>query len=257
MDYISNNETPSGYGILKNLTQEELTALQAFKSHPSGVTNGIEDQYLMIYLFSKKLDVERAVVLLTNNLAFRKKYNVPFPVRKRDVNPELAKKASNYAATGHKDTLNRAISYLTPSKLVPKDYPLEEYITHLFWNIDQTCHESAVCHRNGLVIVEDLKDISIFKHVDSRMKLDSGKSMSDIFPGRIAAIYLLHTPIYIRPLLAFAKTFVKSKLIKRVHVVKSKELLFEYFEKHQIITEFGGSMEFHYADYFDKLPSDY
>eukprot|EP01132_Coremiostelium_polycephalum_P000504 gene504-635_t len=252
-EFFQKNQT--NYGVLNNLTNEELEALNQFKKEP--IAEGIEDQYLMIFLFAKKLNVAKAAEVLENNLSVRKKLNIPFPVRKRDVNPEIAKKASSFSMISKCDKENRTISYIYPSRIIPKEYPFNEYIAHLLWNVDQTAHYDSSTHRLGLIVVEDLKNISLLKNFDRRFNtLLNGKSMENIFPGRIQKIYLINSPFFARPLLSFAKTFIKSKIINRISIIK-KEKLTEFIEPDQLCVDFGGSLTLSYSDYFDSLPSDF
>ncbi|EGG21467.1 CRAL/TRIO domain-containing protein [Cavenderia fasciculata] len=244
------------YHILDNLTALETQALQQFRNHP--IAKEIKDEQLMIYLFAKKLDVEKAALVLTNNLELRKKLSIPFPVRKSDLNLEVAKKNYSFSIYGMKDKMGRSIAYLYPAKIVPKDYSLKDMITFMLWNLDTTCYTSSQQHRLGIVIVEDLKHMSIFKHFDNRLKAQlDGKSMENIFPGRIQGIYLLNSPFYIKPLLSLAKKFIKNKILARVQYFPKSDRLEEFIDPSQLLKEYGGSLEFDLNSWIDSLPSNY
>jgi len=260
MDYttsITATTTDSGtkhYRILSNLSQEEESKLEEFKRVP--IAEGVEPQYLMLFLFAKKLIVLDAAKLLENNLNIRKKLDIPFPVLKKHINPEIALKESSFSIIGKRDKLNRSISYLIPQNLVPKDYDFKEYLTTIFWNIDQSVNDDSSAHRLGMVVVEDLKNFSLFKHFDKRLNQHVEGKIENIFPGRIQKIYILNPPFYVKPLLSFAKTFVKNKIVSRVEIVK-KEKLLEDIDHHQLLPHFGGTYETTYSQYFDSLPHDF
>ncbi|EGC35986.1 hypothetical protein DICPUDRAFT_97726 [Dictyostelium purpureum] len=246
------------FPILKDLTNEEINALNQLKKN--GICKDIEDQYLLMFLFSKKLDIENTLILIKNNLLLREKLNLPLPVVKEHVNQVIAKKASAFSISGKTDKQGRVISYLHPSKIIPKEYPFKEYMTLLFWNMDQTVHEHSSIHRSGICIIEDLHKMSILKHFDSRLndflKKNKVNDMQNVFIGRIQKIYIINPPFLLRPLLALGKTFVKSKIISRIEIVKTEQILND-IDPSQVLTEYGGSLSISYSDYFDSLPANY
>ncbi|KAF2073093.1 hypothetical protein CYY_005588 [Polysphondylium violaceum] len=245
----------SKYPILKGLTKEEEYKLEEFQKEP--IAKGIAPEYLMLFLFAKKLSIEKASQLMENNLEFRKKLELPFPILKKDVDPEIALKCSSFCFIGKRDKLSRSISYLVPSKITPRDYSFKEYLTFMIWNIDQTIHDSSNSHRQGLVIIQDLKNFSLFKNFDYRLnQFLEGKSLENIFPGRIQKIYIVNPPFYLKTLLVFAKTFVKNKIISRVEITK-KEKLLEDIDSDQLLSQYGGTLELTYQQYFDSLPLDF
>ncbi|KAF2078637.1 hypothetical protein CYY_000008 [Polysphondylium violaceum] len=247
-------DSPKSYRILNGLSQEEQLKLEEFRNEQ--IAKDIEPQYLMLYLFAKKLIVADAAKLLENNLNLRKKLDIPFPVLKKDVNSEIALKASSFSIIGKRDKLNRSISYLIPHNLVPKDHDFKEYLTSILWNIDQSVNDDSSSHRLGMVIVEDLKNFSLFKHFDKRLSQHVEGKMENVFPGRIQKIYILNPPFYVKPMLSFAKTFVKNKIVKRVEIVKQERLL-QDIDSDQLLPHFGGSYGTSYSQYFDSLPHDF
>ncbi|GAM20229.1 hypothetical protein SAMD00019534_034040 [Acytostelium subglobosum LB1] len=256
-------ETIQVFPVLTGLTELELQALDDFKKQP--VTNNIPDQYLMVYLFSKKLNVEKACELLSNNLAFRKKLDLPFPVRKSDVNIEIVKKMYSFFVPNKRDQDGRIIAYLHPCHLLPKNYTLKEMVASMLWNSDITIYENqsmiirAIAHRNGMVIVEDLKNVGM-KNFDQRLpeSLKEMKlAMENVFPGRAQAIYLINQPFFLRFLLSLAKKFIKSKLVRRVKVIGKKEAMKDVIDPSHLLEEYGGTLKFDFPAWVDSLPADY
>ncbi|KAK5579226.1 hypothetical protein RB653_008906 [Dictyostelium firmibasis] len=253
---VENNEEQ--FNILEDLTNEENEKLKIFRGFP--ICKGIEDQYLLLFLFSKKFDLEKSHILIKNNLMIREKLNISFPVVKHQVNEELAKKSSSFNIIGHRDKDGRSISYLYPSKLVPKEYSLKDYMTFLLWSQDQSVHDHSSAHREGMTIIEDLHRISMFKHFDSRMteflKKYQLNDMQNVFIGRIQKIYIINSPWVLKPLLTLAKTFMKSKIISRVEICK-RDHIFSKIDPSNVLIEFGGSLNLTYEAYFDRLPSNF
>eukprot|EP01133_Synstelium_polycarpum_P004331 gene4331-5058_t len=243
------------FRILNGLTQEEKSALDELRREP--VAQGVADPYLMVFLFAKKLDVKKAVSCIENSKQMRSKLGISFPVLKHQVKPEIAKSGYNFYLPSKNDGQGRLLSYMQPALFVPKDHAFVDCMTHLFWNYDSSAHEDASVHRAGIVVVEDLADMSLFKNFDQRIKKElGGMSLENVFPGRIQAIYLLNHPFYIRPLLAFAKSFIKNKIVKRVQLV-SKSKVPELVDPNQLLVHYGGKLDFNYTGWFDSLPQDY
>ncbi|KAN0024239.1 hypothetical protein ACTFIV_008640 [Dictyostelium citrinum] len=244
--------------ILEDLTNEEIEKLNKFKEFP--ICKGIKDQYLLMFLFSKKFDLEKSHILIKNNLMIREKMEISLPVVKNQVNEELAKKSSSFSIIGHKDKEGRSIAYLYPSRLKPKEYTLKEYLTFLLWSQDQSVHDHSSVHRAGMTIIEDLHKISMFKHFDSRLqdflKKNKLNDMQDVFIGRIQKIYILNPPFILRPLLSIAKTFMKTKIISRVEICK-RDQIFATIDPSNVLIEFGGSLNLTYSEYFDILQSNF
>ncbi|KAN0031413.1 hypothetical protein ACTFIV_005277 [Dictyostelium citrinum] len=246
------------FDILNGLSNEELDALAKLKEF--SICKDIKDELLLVFLFSKKLNVESTHELIKNNLFVREQLEISLPVVKHQVNAELAKKASSFHIKGYTDREGRAISYLHPSKVRPKDYTFKEYMTFLFWSQDQCVHEPPPIHRAGLTIIEDLDKVSIFKHFDSRLndflKKHHIKDMQNVFIGRIQKIYIINPPWLLKPLLSFARTFMKNKIISRIEICK-RDQIFSSIDQSQVLFEYGGTLDITYPDYFDSLPSNY
>ncbi|KAN0045503.1 hypothetical protein ACTA71_005881 [Dictyostelium dimigraforme] len=246
------------FKILEDLTNDELLILNKFKEFP--ICKDIKDQYLLLFLFSKKFDLEKAHTLIKNNLFLREKLEISFPVVKHQVNGELAKKSSSFNIIGCRTNNGSSISYLYPSKLKPKDYTFKEYMTFLLWSQDQSAHDHSSVHRAGMTIIEDLHKISMFKHFDSRLqdflKKNKLNDMQDIFIGRIKKIYILNPPWLLKPLLSLARTFMKNKLISRVEICKNDQI-FKTVDPSQVLFEYGGTLNLTYIDYFNTLPQNF
>ncbi|KAM9989049.1 hypothetical protein ACTFIY_005077 [Dictyostelium cf. discoideum] len=246
------------FKILEDLTNDELIALNKFKDFP--ICKDIKDQYLLLFLFSKKFDLEKAHTLIKNNLLIREKLEISLPVVKNQVNPELAMKSSSFNIIGCRDNNGCSISYLHPSKAKPKDFTLKEYMTFLLWSQDQSAHDHSSVHRNGMTIIEDLHKISIFKHFDSRLqdflKKNKLNDMQDVFIGRIQKIYILNPPWVLKPLLSLAKTFMKNKIISRIEICKNDQI-FTTIDQSKVLFEYGGTLNLTYIDYFNSLPSNF
>eukprot|EP00026_Physarum_polycephalum_P014693 Phypoly_transcript_15239.p1 GENE.Phypoly_transcript_15239~~Phypoly_transcript_15239.p1 ORF type:complete len:261 (+),score=35.77 Phypoly_transcript_15239:70-852(+) len=227
---------------LQLLTTEEREALAEFKKHP--ITEGFSDRRLVIYLFARKLKVDRAVTLLTNNLAFREKYEIPVHPTREHVNDQIYQARSTFYIPGATDKQGRAVHYLIPGRLVPSEFPVRDFMAYMVYLSDSTQWEHPEYHRHGVVVLEDLANCGM-KNFDSRiMKKEKGQksAVEDIFPGRIQAIYLINAPIIIKPLLAIAKLVMKKKIVKRVKIVSKKEHLLDYVHKGQLHEHFGGSL---------------
>ncbi|EFA78199.1 CRAL/TRIO domain-containing protein [Heterostelium album PN500] len=243
------------YKIMNNLTEEELQRLAEFKK--MSIAQNIDDHYLMVYLFAKKLNVEKAAETLQNNIDLRSKLGIPFPLRKAQVNVDIVKKMYSFFIPDTRDANGRVIAYLYPSKMIPKQYDFVDCMKILFWFSDITVYEDSIGHRNGMVVVEDLTKVSM-KNFDSRLTdMMKGKSLENIFPGRIEAIYLINQPWFLRFLIGFAKTFIKNKIVKRLKIVGKKEKMVEFVDPNHLLEEFGGKLNFDYHGWIDSLPADY
>ncbi|GAM21428.1 hypothetical protein SAMD00019534_046030 [Acytostelium subglobosum LB1] len=244
--------------ILNNMTLKERDCLQQFKLRP--VAKDIPDHYLMVFLMAKKLDMDKAAMLLANNISLRKKLDIPFPMTKEFVNQDILQCQFSLSVEGISNDDGTSIGYMKPSNIVPSNYSLKDYIAYMMWITDQTCHYdySIQAHRSGLVLIVDLKHFSLWHHFDKRLTTQlEGKSLQNIFPGRIQSVYLLNPPFYLKALITLARNFVKSKIISRIQIISNSADIGEYLDAERILCEYGGHLEYDYPSWFESLPKDY
>jgi len=227
-------------------TTAEKQALVEFKKHP--ITEGLPDRRLMIFLFARKLNVERAVLMLTNNLTIRKDLDIPVSISIEQISPKILEAHFMFYVPKAVDKLGRNIQYLILRNVVPGNFTMVEFLTYMFYMSDLSENEHPDCLRKGVVIVEDLEGASM-KNVNSNMGSVTSKngkkvSMQDCFPGRIQAVWVINPPVIVKLLIKFAKFFVKKKLIQRVALLSKPEELLEHIDAENLLEEFGGTKKF-------------
>jgi len=159
---------------------------------------------------------------------------------------------------GTRDKLGNPISYLILANYIVKDYTFEEYVksfTYIFRH--SILKETLDCFRNGVTFVESLKNVSIMKNVDTRVSSQKlMKSLPNNFPLLIRSILVVDAGFIIKILLKIAKFFVKKKVIARVRILEKREQLLEYIDSNQLITEFGGTLEFDFDEYVKQTEKE-
>lgn len=232
------------------ISQREYEALQEFKKHP--ITENYPDRYLLAFLFGRKLDVERAVELLTANAKWRKEAGYE-DTSNLTVNEDLYNKRymlvpGTRAKTGH------VISYLFAGRIRFKDFPLKDHMDFMVWFWEHMYNNLTIdVFRDGMTVIEDIHGAGL-ANFDMKMSKEISSVFQDRFPMRIKLIIVVDPPTIVRIMIAFARLFVKAKIIQRVKLLKKAELA-EYVDHDQLSDEFGGGNPWRQPPLSTVLPS--
>lgn len=236
--------------IFAELSEEEAKAYREFRERAGELCDGRSDKFLLMFLFARKLDVDRTLELWKKHLEWRRKYDVDNPDMDR-IREMLVSGFSLWTPEAY-DREGRGLMYIFPHKLDIDNYDIKTNFQLTGWMLDHAS-ERLDNTRKGYTVIEDLghMNFGIFKKMS---KMDTKTLMSDMqdcLPIRMQRIYILNPPWYLKFMIALVKPFMKKKLRRRFFV-KSAEQLAEEVDVHHLLTEAGGSYEFDWAGYIDE-----
>jgi len=214
--------------IKEILTEEEIAALDKLKEQNAELCEGREDRFLMLFIWARKLEVERAVELLKNHLQLRKKLDLD-NINMQWVKELLSQEISygpQIAGVDSFDAKKRLLSFILPINMIKlpnmgQDKQMVNKMAHYaWWTIEKVFYQKKYirCFREGVVYLEDFKDVSVFKMtsaIDRNTIKEMMETMQDGLPLRIRMIYLYNFPVWLRVLIAIVKPFMKKKLRKK------------------------------------------
>ena len=256
------------------LTEQEKEALDKFKENNEDLCKGRSEVFIMLFIWARKLDLERSAELLRNHMALREKHDLD-NINMEWVKENLSSKMTvspQLAGVDSVDKLGRCVGFILPinmTKLPPeylKDKTLfvKKMIQVSWWVLENIFFQKKfIGHfREGVVYVEDFKDVSLMKMMgvaDQSLMKEMMGSMQDALPLRIRQICLTNFPLWLRVLVAIAKPFMKKKLRNKIQVLASREEIRNVIEDKHLLKELGGELEVdvnHWIDHsglFDQV----
>eukprot|EP01114_Cavostelium_apophysatum_P021946 TRINITY_DN779_c0_g1_i1.p1 TRINITY_DN779_c0_g1~~TRINITY_DN779_c0_g1_i1.p1 ORF type:complete len:279 (-),score=57.72 TRINITY_DN779_c0_g1_i1:40-876(-) len=229
------------------ISAAEYETLQLLKS--KGVTEGLSDKLVMIFLFGRKMNAERTAELLGNNRKWMQENNYSWedPLKLSQMNPKLVQTMYNYTIPGCRSRGGHGISYLIPSRLVWKDFEMKDLLDYLVYSIQQLAiTENLDAYRKGFVYVEDIGGINMkfMRGFDMKKGKHLNLAVQNNFPMRIQGIYIINSGFFLKGLIKIARLFVKKKIIDRVKVIKHPQDLHDLIDKSQLHSDFWGDIHF-------------
>jgi len=79
-----------------------------------------------------------------------------------------------------------------------------------------------------------------------------GSTFQDTFPLRVKKILIMNPPAIFDAIMKIAKTFSKTKMMDRIEMVSKKDLP-KYFDKDNLIEEFGGNLQFSFEKSIEAM----
>eukprot|EP01117_Protostelium_nocturnum_P000900 TRINITY_DN1123_c0_g1_i1.p1 TRINITY_DN1123_c0_g1~~TRINITY_DN1123_c0_g1_i1.p1 ORF type:complete len:265 (+),score=68.74 TRINITY_DN1123_c0_g1_i1:122-916(+) len=232
------------------ISHRELKLLEEMKEDP--ITKGFDDKTLLVFLVARNHSVSKALDRLKAYIKFNRENGYEGrTVKLSDLNPVLLKSMYAFSVPGTTSLNGNMISYLNPGSIRMKDFTVQEIFDHglYFWQLSLS-QEPLSSFRKGAIYVEDVSTTGL-KNMDSS-KMNKLKEIQSAFPIKVQAIYIIKTGAFMRFLMAFAKLFVKSKILKRTVALKTPEKIFEFIDPSNLHKDFGGALEFSYR----QLPED-
>eukprot|EP01130_Rhizamoeba_saxonica_P003382 TRINITY_DN1430_c0_g1_i1.p2 TRINITY_DN1430_c0_g1~~TRINITY_DN1430_c0_g1_i1.p2 ORF type:complete len:243 (+),score=68.19 TRINITY_DN1430_c0_g1_i1:377-1105(+) len=199
-------------------------------------------KFVMACIFSRKMDLKRVEEMLKSCWKWRVENDYEtFPFWS-DIPHQMFESGAFFAIPGNRTLDGQAIFYIKPSLWFPKQIDLQMLTDWIAYsNGVGNYFDNMDCHRNGLVMIEDLSGMTM-QNVDMKMQKKFNKSLMDNFPFRIKAIYMLHPPAILRGIMAVGKFFMKKKIRDRLHVIEP-ETLYEIIDPDELHVDFGGNYE--------------
>jgi len=169
------------------------------------------------------------------------------------VNQKLVELGYSWILENHFTPQGHAIAYLIMRKFDPKAGNNADNIRFIVWFFERLMDRLPLrAWRQGTMYIEDLAGVSMKNMGSNKDQKELTDAIINAFPLRIAGILILNPGWIFRVLIRIAKFFMKSKIVKRVEVVDTKQLL-EKVGAAAVTTEFGGELKFSYEQWLQQV----
>lgn len=224
------------------LFDPEWELLQKFKSNNAELCSNYSDEFVMACLFSRRLNPDRALQLLQNNLKWRKEKGLMNIPKLSEIPIEGL--APFFSCPGSRSKAGNNISYMLMSKMIPGQEPftIPTMCKIMAWyNFVGILYDGMDGHRHGVYLVGDMSSIG-WKNFDVDYNKAFSNLWQDVFPGRPKKILVVNPPLIFSAIFKVMSTFMKKKIADRFQVVDVKDVP-KYIEKNNLISSFGGSLD--------------
>ncbi|CAH2010049.1 unnamed protein product [Acanthoscelides obtectus] len=95
----------------------------------------------------------------------------------------------------------------------------------------------------GDILIIDFADIKV-GHVMKFTPIHMRKAsiiLEKVFSNRIKGIHMINAPVYVEPVINLLRSFLKQKLLNRIHVHSSPKLLLNHISSEILPKDYGGS----------------
>lgn len=233
------------------LDEEKAFLLEIKKTE---VSQHYPDRALIIFGFSRKLDVKRTEELLKRNWAWRVANGYEVLPKFEDVDPGMVKDGTCFGIPGVRALNGSFVTFISMKHFSPGTYDRKKLVDFFVWNYTYFIQsESIAAHRKGIYVIEDLGGMKF--RLDMKLQNKLGEMFKDNFPQQIKKILILNPPGFFKFLIKVAKLFMKSKVVARVQVVKNQEELLQYVDASNLPTLFGGSLDYNHVNFMEDMAS--
>jgi hypothetical protein len=228
--------------LREQLYDHEWDLLQKFKAKNSDLCSNYSDEFVMACLFARKLDTDRALTLLQNNLKFRKEKNLLTIPKMSELDTNWFKPMLNVVGTRSK--AGNPISYMRAKESVPGVEPFT--VAYLpkwmaWYNYVGAFSNGIDGFRNGIYAVVDLQDYG-WKNFDIEYSKAQNAIWSDCFPGRPRKLFIVNQPMIFTAIIKIMKTFMKAKIASRFSNIEIKDLV-NHIDKDNLLSTYGGNLD--------------
>ncbi|XP_077301078.1 LOW QUALITY PROTEIN: clavesin-2-like [Arctopsyche grandis] len=216
-----------------------------------------DDNFLEMFLYARKHDVQEAFQLLINYYSYRQRNADLF--KNLTVNDEGVAHALEDGLPGvlaERDRRGRCVLIMFASNWNPALYTLTSVYRALLITLEKAL-EDVHNQANGFVIVVDWTEFSFKQssNMNPKMLKLMIEGLQDCFPARFKGIHFIAQPWYVETALTVIKPFLKGKTKERIHLHGyNLSTLHEYVTKDILPSDLGGEGPSHNTeDWLAKL----
>jgi len=146
------------------------------------------------------------------------------------------------------------IIYWRFKNFIPNKEPftIESIVKWALWfYTEASFYESMDYYRKGIVIVEDLSDLSK-KCIDFKFLKNLANVFQEKFPMNVKKVLLINAPPFFKKLYHFVKFFLKKKISDKFQVLEDEEI-FNLIERDQLHQDFGGDLPYSPEEWLDVI----
>lgn len=238
-----------------NITEAQLQKLEALKkkaseflqaTYPQLISN--EEFYtnvdcILRFLTAREFDSAKAFEMWKKWVDWRLSYK---PEQISPTEECVRKQLETGKLVWHKtDKGNRPCLYYRMRYHVPNLTSLDDTLRFLIYMIEKGCNESDKLGSRQICVVYDRRGYSKKQNDPNSMKAMKLliPILQDYYPERLNRYYVLGANWFFRAMFTIVKTFLSEKTANKVKVLAEDQELLNFFDKHKLITAYGGSSE--------------
>jgi len=148
---------------------------------------------------------------------------------------------------GH-DKKNHPCLVIKARRHIPKAIPVDETLRFGIYTIEKGTKLMDEAGSYKMVVIWD-REGTTKKNFDKSM-LGLMKQLmgmlQDFYAERLEAVYILHANWLFKLIYGMIKPFLADKSRKKMRIISKKEDLLNYFDKDQLLPEYGGTAKYQY-----------
>jgi hypothetical protein len=204
------------------------------------------------FLIARDYNQKKALEMWKNWYQWRQTYQVD-NIQESDIATELK---SGKAFWFGFDKEKRPCLIIKVRRHIPKACPIEETLKFCVYCIEQGIKLMEQAGSTKMVVIWDREGFTR-KNFDSSMfgllkKLIG--ILQDFYAERLAVMYVLHSNWFFKSLFAAVKPFLAEKSKQKVKIIDKPADLLKFFDKDQLLPEYGGISTFQYCYPPDAKP---
>ncbi|XP_077516663.1 alpha-tocopherol transfer protein-like isoform X1 [Amblyomma americanum] len=239
------------------LRDESLALLKKLLRGEDSLDCPKDEEFLLKFLRARKYDAEAAFRTLQKYFRARRDYPAVFDNFSPSAVPydAIFREHKLLAVSSRRDPLGRAVMLVRTGSWDPSICTVDEFTKACFILVEWMLLDEDV-QKCGVVFVIDHKGLGLH-HMTHFTPFTIQRLVSltqDCYPVGVKAVYITNSPSIFDLLFSIAKTFLRSKLVERVHLFGSDLDRLQDVVPLDVIPEEGGGT-FETFDY-DKLEAD-
>lgn len=238
-----------------NITEAQLQKLEAMrqktseflqKTYPQLTSN--EEFYtnvdcILRFLTAREFDSTKAFEMWKKWVEWRLSYK---PEQISPTEECVKKQMETGKLVWHKtDKGNRPCLYYRMRYHVPNLTSLDDTLRFLVYMIEKGCNEADKLGSRQICVVYDRRGYSKKQNDPNSMKAMKLliPILQDYYPERLNRYYVLGANWFFRAMFTIVKTFLSEKTANKVKVLAEDQELLNFFDKHKLISAYGGTSE--------------
>mmetsp|Transcript_13153 Transcript_13153/g.27835 ORF Transcript_13153/g.27835 Transcript_13153/m.27835 type:complete len:273 (+) Transcript_13153:158-976(+) len=244
------------------MTKEEIepkALLPALKKELGSECEGVDDQYLLMFLYWKA-SVKRAAERYRDFLKWKKSEKGSFDETLRITkDPELERLLLSEVMVSPPSLLTKEGGPIMLGRFRNNDMTdgrtTEGVCRMMFYNIDRLLQREET-QKYGITIIHDLRGFDKAKNARIEIAKRLFKGFLGQFPIQVKAIYICQAPMVFIGFFKIVSTLlIPKKLRERIHFIDEFHELndvYDVVDPKDLLTEMGGALEWSIQDWVDE-----
>jgi len=243
----------SGSGMVRvqdYLNPHEIQALDVMRQRALQEGINVPDEKLVESLMARKFEVDRAILLLKNQLEWQWEHASELVLDDIILKEMATCKVMTPNARGK---AGAQIIYFIPRFYDPRESNPLSVFRMTYYMINRLVSDIQT-QRNGFLIIVDLMGTG-WRNCDLKLPGMFVKMMQNRFSGRLHLVLILYPPKLFRMMFGMVRPFIPEKYLCKIRVVTPTEL-FQYVDPSNLLPDYGGTMAFNQNDYINMIMAE-